>query len=585
MQTFDHSSATVGIDEQTQFQGSSAHQFRLLVPGKLGVGIVDFQEQSAVGIRKGDGVGGKLEQQRELFLGLTQPLLGALAFRDISKNPLHAENRPRLITVKAARRGHEHGLAILALQHHLEIRNHALFLDAFQKCLAGGGIVPKFLVGSAEHLLHAIVAEQADSRRAEHDQPALGVGAVKDVMNVVDHGSIELLACAQGLLGPFALRVVENQGQHDLPALQVYDFRRPQGRAHIPGSGQKFDGKFLEGAVPEQQLYGVVPLLRIGPDADLLGCPADLLLLGVAEHFHPARIDVDEPSGGDVGNDQRGRAGMKGLGEALLALAQQFLGLLALGNVPSHPDNDLDLPAGAQDGGIVPGQPAPAVHGHGALLHVGRVRRDEKGLHGLLRRLTIVFMDQGHESHTQELLFGTPENAAVARACVQEPSLGIDLDHEVGLVLDEKTIFVLPLQRSPSELLQFPGRVLDSATKAKVPDHGGGQYQRKAHNAGKKYNPHRHGRSPLAAGRGGINRPGTCREVLEYARGAVPGICKKRPCRAHSSDCGRGEGGCGRPLPRPTYGISESPISLNRSAMQTTPMIRPPSSTTARPRR
>ncbi|KAF5044918.1 hypothetical protein DSECCO2_486640 [anaerobic digester metagenome] len=245
-----------------------------------------------------------------------------------------------------------------------------------------------------------------------------------------------------------------------------------------------------------------VPLGRVGPDADLLGGPADLLLLGKAEHFDPARVDVDETAALDVGNDQGGGAGMEGLGEALLAQAEQFLGLLALGYIPADADDFPDFPVRSEDCGVVPGEPSPAVHGHGALLQEGRMRRHEEGLHGLPGGLPVVVVDQGHERPAQQFLLAAAENAAVGRTGVQETPLGIDLDHQVGLVLDEKAVVVLPLDRRPQGRLQLRGLDPDFSAQVKVPGHDGGQCDRKAREPEKDWDPDHHGQAPYAARHG-----------------------------------------------------------------------------------
>ena len=107
--------------------------------------------------------------------------------------------------------------------------------------------------------------------------------------------------------------------------------------------------------------------------------------------------------------------------------------------------------------------------------------RDEEALHGLLRGLPIIFKDQRHERRAQQLLLGAAENPAVGRADVLEPALDIDLDHQVGLMLDEKTVFALPLRRRPPRPRQLVGHGPDRAVKATVPDHGSDQRERKAH--------------------------------------------------------------------------------------------------------
>lgn len=88
---------------------------------------------------------------------------------------------------------------------------------------------------------------------------------------------------------------------------------------------------------------------------------------------------------------------MEGLGEAFLALAQQLLGDLSLRDVPADPDDLADFAGRPEDGRVVPGQPPPALHGHGALFHVGGVGRFEEGFHGLRRGRQIILVDHGHE--------------------------------------------------------------------------------------------------------------------------------------------------------------------------------------------
>ena len=119
------------------------------------------------------------------------------------------------------------------------------------------------------------------------------------------------------------------------------------------------------------------------------------------------------------------------------ALLERCFGLSSLRDISAHADDLAHRALFIEHGSAPPGQPAPTLVGHDALVHADRIGRREVRLHGLGGRRPVVLVDERQEALSQELLFGLAEGRAARWADEQKVAFGIDFDHEIVLVLHQ----------------------------------------------------------------------------------------------------------------------------------------------------
>ncbi|EXI68836.1 MAG: hypothetical protein AW08_00658 [Candidatus Accumulibacter adjunctus] len=128
-----------------------------------------------------------------------------------------------------------------------------------------------------------------------------------------------------------------------------------------------------------------------------------------------------------------------------LGFEQGLLGQLAVGDVAPDADDRHHLSVIVEHRGVRPAEPAPARGRAGSLFVIIPVGWREQFLHRFRRRRLVILMHQRHEGVPEKLRFRLAENLAVRRADEQEAILGVHLDHQVALVLDEKPVVLLAL--------------------------------------------------------------------------------------------------------------------------------------------
>ncbi len=242
------------------------------------------------------------------------------------------------------------------------------------------------------------MAEDAFRRAVEELDDALLVGGDDGIHRRSDDAGQAHLAGTQFGLGPSACGHLQEHHRH--------------------GIGSGTEGMDLEGA-PDLMVL-VIDLLAVPGDAGtadgtvtigdaggherwerLFDAAADEGGVVDAQHRRRRRIGADEHQPvirhEAVEVDAHGR-GVDDRPQALLAAEMLVLGPFAFGDVPADADDGHHRSGRIAYRHVRPGQPAPAVLGHGPLFHVGGPRRPEERFHGGGGRRPVVLVHQGHES-------------------------------------------------------------------------------------------------------------------------------------------------------------------------------------------